>query len=291
MSVLICKPYHFIFNRWAVAWPGSFNHAGIQWGTIQIGPNDLMRLLISISQPTGYLINLYIFRISRKRKRHYSLIAKLLFHLGEINTSFVNTCRCSRFKPIHFNSMGFQRICQMIGRLKSVWTGVITDISVNTSGFQISTCTQYTRPAVIYCTGKCFHTGQNTVFHNDLCYFSLLNGQIWRIFQSFSHPAAIVTFICLCSQRMHCRPFRAIQHLRLNKCMVNIFSHFSTQCINLSDQMAFGASAYIGITWHQCNTVYADSKHHRFQTQSCTGKRSFTACMSCPYYHHICSYF
>ena len=141
MSVLICKSYYLIFNRRTISWSGSLNHSRIQRRTIQIRPDNLMRLLIGVSQPAGYLINLYILRICRKGKWHHSFITKLLFHFRKVNGTFVNTGRCSCLKTEHLNSICLQGICQMISRLKPVWSSIITDITIDTSCLQIRSCT------------------------------------------------------------------------------------------------------------------------------------------------------
>ena len=133
MAVFICKTNHLIFNRWAVSRSCSFNHTGIKRRSVQICPNNLMSFFIGISQPAGFLLNLYILRICGKRKRHYSLITKLLFHFTVINGISGNSCRSSCFKTEHFNPQFFQRICEIICCLKSVRTCIITYISINTS--------------------------------------------------------------------------------------------------------------------------------------------------------------
>ena len=159
-----------------------------------------MRLLIGISQPAGDLINLYVVRVCRKRKRYHSFISKLLFHFGKINGPFVDTGWCSCLKTKHFDPICLQGICQMIRCLESVWSCIIADITVYTSCLQISSCTQYTGLTVIYCTGKCLHSGENTVLYDNLSHFCLFNRQIRRIFQCFSHAAAVVFLVCLGSQ-------------------------------------------------------------------------------------------
>ena len=135
MPVLICKPNHLILNRRAISWTGSFNHPGIQWRAVQIISDNLMRLFIRISQPAGCLLNLYGFRIRCKGKGHHSLVSKLLFHFAIINRPAVNSRRCSGFKAIHLDSQFFQRICQIICCLKTIWSRISTYITIDTACF------------------------------------------------------------------------------------------------------------------------------------------------------------
>ena len=66
MAFLIRKPDNLILNRRTVARAGTLDHSGIQRRTIQIAADDLMRLRIRVSQPTGNLLLLDAFRIGRK---------------------------------------------------------------------------------------------------------------------------------------------------------------------------------------------------------------------------------
>ena len=63
MAGLIREFYYLILNGWAVTRTSSLNRTGKQWGTIQIIPDDLMGLLIRVSQPAGDLFLLYRLRI------------------------------------------------------------------------------------------------------------------------------------------------------------------------------------------------------------------------------------
>jgi hypothetical protein len=115
----------------------------------------------------------------------------------------------------------------------------------------------------------------------------LLDQKIFLIFQHFTHGSGIFRLVRLCPQGMYCRSLGHIQHFRLNKSLINIFTHLSTQSIQFSDQMSLGRSSYIRVTRHQCNTVYTYCKNYCLQTQSGTGQSSFTSGMTSTYYTHI----
>ena len=108
MTFFIRKTNDLVLDRWTVSRSGTFNHTGIQWRTVQIITDDLMRLFICVGQPAGSLFNLYILRISRERKRHNSFIAKLLFHFGIIDRISGNSCRCSCLEAEHLDSKLFE---------------------------------------------------------------------------------------------------------------------------------------------------------------------------------------
>ena len=166
-----------------------------------------MSFLIGIGQPTGYLIDLNAFRISGERKRNNSLISFLLFHLRKIDRPFIDTCRCSGLETEHLHAVRFQGIRQVIGRLQSVRTGIIADISVDTSRFQIGSCTQNHSLCIISCTGVRFYTSDGTVFHDQLRHFRLFDRQMWCILQYLTHGIAVIFLVCLGTQGMYCRSF------------------------------------------------------------------------------------
>ena len=178
-----------------------------------------MCFLICISQPAGNLIDLHIFRISCKGKRYNSIISLLLLHFRKINRPFVNSCRCSCLKTEHFNSMRFQGICQMVGCLQTVWSGVCDHLTGQTSCAKISSRAQYDCLTMINRTRKRFHTCyflnffsifQRCCFRNNFRNFCLTNGKMIRILKCFPHLHAVIHFVSLRTQGMNCRTFRFI---------------------------------------------------------------------------------
>ena len=63
MTFFIRKTNDLVLDRWTVSRSGTFNHTGIQWRTVQIITDDLMRFFVCISQPAGLLLDLYRLRI------------------------------------------------------------------------------------------------------------------------------------------------------------------------------------------------------------------------------------
>ena len=238
MSFFICKTNYFILNRRAITWTSSLDHTRIQRGTIQIGTDNIMGSLIGISQPAGFLLDLHILRICGKRKWHYSLIPKLLFHLAVVDGISCNSGRCSSLETEHFNSQFFQRISQIIGCLQSIWTCIIAYITVNTACFQISSSTQNYRLTMVDSAGIRLHTCDLAILYQKLGNLSLADGQVLLILQRLSHFITVSLLISLSTKGMHCRTLGTVQHLRLNKSLVNIFSHLSTKSIQLTDQMS-----------------------------------------------------
>ena len=135
MSVFIWEFYYFIFYRRTISRSCSFNRTGKQRRSVQIFPNDFVRRFVCICKPAWHLIDLNVFRICRKRKRHDSFITFLFFHLCKIDWVFINSCRSSRFRSIHLNSKWFQTVGKIICALQPVRTCLRTYFSVNAAGF------------------------------------------------------------------------------------------------------------------------------------------------------------
>ena len=90
---------------------------------------------------------------------------------------------------------------------------------------------------------------------------------------------------------MYGRSFGFIEHLGLDKRFVDIFSHLTAKCIDLSYQMTLGASTYVRVARHQCNAVHTHGKNGCGKSESCTGKCCLTSGMSGSYDYHICIFF
>ena len=179
----------------------------------------------------------------------------------------------------------------MISCLKAVRPCRIAHIPINTPGFQICSCTQYHSLGMIHSARKRFYTADCSLLHHDFGHFRLTYGKMVCIFQGLSHMPAVILLISLGAQGMDSRSLGFIEHLGLYEGPVNVLSHLSPQCIQLPDQMALGASTYVGITGHQRYAVHADRKHNGFHAQSGTGQSCLASCMARAHNHHIVCFF
>ena len=166
-----------------------------------------MGLLIGVSEITGYLIDLNVVRICGKGERHHSLIAKLLFHFTEIDGVSVNARRCPGLKTINFDTMFSERICQMIGGLQPVRTGILNHIPIETAGFQISSGADHTGPAMVNSPGECLYPAYRIIFCQYIRHFRLTKSQMFCILKRAAHLHTVGSLVRLCPERMHCRSF------------------------------------------------------------------------------------
>ena len=107
------------------------------------------------------------------------------------------------------------------------------------------------------------------------------------IFHHKAHLARVHLLVRLSSQRVNRWSLGLIQHLRLNKGSVYIFSHLSAQSVPLPHQMSLRTASNIRIAGHQGNAVHADGKNHRFHPKPCGSQSRLTAGMSGSHYCNI----
>ena len=224
-----------------------------------------MRLLVRIRQPAGFLINLYALRIGREGERHNTLITELLFHLGKIDAPLVNTRRSSCFKAHHLHAVCLQRIRQMCCRLQAVRSRICAHITVNTPCIQINAGTENGSLTVVNRAGNGLYARQNTVFHDQLRNLHLADRQMIGIFENLAHRLAVCPLIRLRTQRMHCRSLRLIQHFRLNKRFINIFTHLAAERVDLFYEVSLRGSSDVRIARHHRDAIDTYRKYNRFQ--------------------------
>ena len=79
---------------------------------------------------------------------------------------------------------------------------------------------------------------------------------------------------------MDCRAFGSVEHLGLDKGLINVFAHLTAQGIDFSHQMSLGGSSDMGIAGHHSNAVHIHRENDRAISKPGAGKRRFTAGMS-----------
>ena len=158
MSLFFSELNHLILYGRTISGTGSFDNPRINWRTIQVIPDDFMRIFIRISQPTGSLFFLYRFRVCGKRKRNHFLISELFFHFGKIKRTLIHSCRSSCLKTTHFNSHCFQRIRKVICCLQTIGSCIRYGFTAQTSRTKICTGAKNHSFTFIDSTGKGFDT-------------------------------------------------------------------------------------------------------------------------------------
>ena len=101
----------------------------------------------------------------------------------------------------------------------------------------------------------------------------------------------VFSSVALCSGAPHCRSFRAVEHSELYGGGVGHPSHFSSQCVNLSNYLSFGDASDGRVARHLCYFVHV----HRHQTGLCAhvggSHGSLASSVASSHHHHIVFHF
>ena len=120
-----------------------------------------------------------------------------------------------------------------------------------------------------------------------LRHLPLPDHQTGRVLQSPPHFPGIGRLVRLGPEGMDRRALGAVQHLRLDKGLVDVDPHLPAQGVHLPDQMALGTAADVGIAGHHRDALNAHGENDRGQAEPGTAERRLTARMPRPDYHHV----
>ena len=88
MALLVLEAHDFILDGGAVARPRAVDGAGVHRRAVQVGKEDLVRLLRGI----GQIAEGAVFQrrsVGQERKRRHRLVARLRLHLGKVDGAAV----------------------------------------------------------------------------------------------------------------------------------------------------------------------------------------------------------
>ena len=242
-------------------------------------------LLVCIGEPAKCFVITYA--IIHKGERYNFIVAHLLLHLRIVKTAAEASCRSSGLKTTQLHTLFLKIFCKLIGRCQTVWTAGKCTVSDKNLSCEESTCCQNYSLCFVPCMGL----GLNTAYFSILDYYirnlTLSHIKVRGVFYSSLHFDVIFILISLGTKRMHGRAFCCVEHLALNKGLVDIFSHLSAECIYFPYQVALTCSADRRIARHHSHSFKIYRKHQCFLSHTCRSKCSFTSGMSCTNYYHI----
>ena len=166
-------------------------------------------------------------------------------------------------------------------RLQSVRAGICAHITVNTPRIQINAGTENGSLTVVNRAGNGLYTRQNTVFHDQLRNLHLADRQMIGIFKNLAHRLAVRPLIRLRTQRMHRRSLRLIQHFRLNKRLINIFTHLAAERVDLFYEVSLRRASDVRVARHHGDAVDTYRKYNRFQPHPRCRKCCLASRMAC----------
>ena len=129
--------------------------------------------------------------------------------------------------------------------------------------------------------GRRFDAADGAVFGQKFTAFALTNGQVRLGEESLLHPLLIGAFIRLRTQGMDSGTFARVEHAGLDECIVNGMPHFAAEGVDLANEMPLAGAADCGIAGHERDGVQIERQKQCIKPHAGTGKRGFTARVTC----------
>ena len=95
-----------------------------------------------------------------------------------------------------------------------------------------------------------------TVFHEQFVYGILPDMEVRNVLQYFTPSPDKFATVALGARAPHSRTFRAVEHSELDGSAVGYQPHVSAQCVNFSNDLAFGDATHGRVTTHLSNLVH-----------------------------------
>ena len=127
----------------------------------------------------------------------------------------------------------------------------------------------------------CFNGAHSAVFRAYLDYLGLLDAQFFLIFKRKLHDLLVSAPIGLRAQRVHGRPFAAVEHAVLYAGFVSRLCHFAAECVKLTHKVPLAGAADGRVARHVADAVKIYCKAYRVKSHACGRKRGFNAGMPC----------
>ena len=237
-----------------------------------------MGFLIGIGEPAQSLVITDV--IIHKRERHCFFVTSLLFHLRIVQTAAKASCGSPRLKTAQINTVFLKIFCKFIGRRQAVRTACKSTVSYKNLSSQESSRSQNYSLCLVPCVGLCLNTADLSILNYYISNLALSHIKVRCVFYSSLHFNVIFILISLGTERMNSRTFGGVEHLALDKSLVDIFTHLPAESIDFSYQMALAGSSYRRIAWHHSNSFKIYGKHQSFLAHACRSQSCLTSGVS-----------
>ena len=238
MPCLLRELDHFVLDGRAVSGTGSFYNACVNWRAVYVLTNNIVRLFVCVGQKTGDLFDLYICGIRGIGEGNYNFVSLLDGHLGVVEGPSIHSGRSTGLESAKRDPYSIQGILEACGSLHSAGAGLRNRFSDETSGVEISTGTYDRGHAAIDSPGVNPDSGNSSFLCQNLRDFRLSDREIFLFLKNLPHRLGVFGLVRLCPEGVDCRSLGDIEHLGLDKSLINIFAHLAAESIDLSYQMA-----------------------------------------------------
>ena len=285
MAVLVGEPHHLVLNGGAVPGAHPLDGTGKEGGTVQIGPDDVVGLLVGVGDPAADLI------LSRglglKGEGDDLVIPHLDLQPGKVDGPGVDSGRGSRLEPAKGQPRLQQAPGQGIRPEHPVGAAAADHLAHDGGAAQVGARADDGGLHPVDGPGLGLNAGDSAVFREEVGDLPLLHPQVGLLLQGVLHDALVQAAVGLGPEGVDGRSLAPVQDPVLDAGLVGRPGHLAPQGVQLPDQMALTGAANGGVAGHVAHGVQIDGEAQGPQAQPGAGQGGLDAGMTGTHHGHV----
>ena len=259
----------------AVARADALDHAGVDRAAVEVRADDGVRALVGIGQVAHGLV---LDRVrGGKRERLDLRVARLQLHAGKVHRARVHARRRAGLEPAHAQPQRLAALGQRPGGRQAVRAGIAQYIAHDRAPVQIRARRQHGGAAAVHGAVRRHDGADAAVLRLDGHDLRLLDAQVRLQLERVLHHGLILPPVGLRAQRVHGRPFAAVEHPVLDAGLIGRARHFAAERVELAHEVALARAADGGVAGHIADGVHIDRKTDGVQPQPGGSQRGLNA--------------
>ena len=259
----------------AIARADALDHAGVDRAAVEVRADDGVRALVGIGQVAHGLV----FNRVRggKRKRLDLRVTRLQLHAREVHRACVHARRRAGLEPAHAQPQRFAAFRQRARGGQPIRPGIAQYIAHDRAPVQIRARREHGGAAAVD-SPVCRHDGADAaVLRLDGHDLRLLDAQVRLQLERVLHHGLVFPPVGLRAQRVHGRPFAAVEHPVLDAGLIGRARHLAAERIELAHEVPLARAADGGVAGHIADGVHIDRKTDGVQSEPGGGQRGLNA--------------
>ena len=272
---LVGEGHDLRLDRRAVARADALDHAGVDRAAVEVRADDGMRALVGIGQVAHGLV---FDRVRGGKRERFDLrVARLQLHAREVHRARVHARRRAGLEPAHAQPQRLAALGQRPGSRQPVRPRIAQYIAHDRAPVQIRARREHGGAAAVH-GAVCRHDGADAAaLRLDRHDLRLLDAQVRLQLERVLHHGLILPPVGLRAQRVHGRPFAAVEHPVLDAGLIGRARHLAAERIELAHEVALARTADGGVAGHVADGVHMDGKADGVQSQPGGGQRGLNA--------------
>ena len=258
VAVLVGEAHHFVLNGRAVPGANPLNGAGEEGGTVQIGPDDVVGVLVGVGDPAADLVLPGLFGLEGEGDGFG--VPHLDLQLGKVDGPGIDPGRGAGLEPAQGQSGFQQTVGQGIGTEHAIGSASADHFTHNGGAAQVGAGTDDGRLHPVDGPSLGLHAHHLAVFREKVGNLGLLHPQVGFLLQGVLHDALVEAAVSLGPEGVDGRSLASVQDPVLDAGLVCRSGHLTAQGVQLPDQMALAGAADGGVAGHVAHGIHVDGK-------------------------------